>query len=572
MSGHPVDPGSNGPGGNGRLTPSFRPAQVQKAPPCQCGCPNGGDIRGWIGTIAQREKLGLSLDEACTRAWRMIADVNPFPSVLGRVCPHPCESHCNRGEVDEPLSINAMERFLGDWAIERGLGLVPLSTGRHPESIGVIGAGPSGLSFAYQMARRGYAVTVYERREQAGGMLRYGIPDYRLPQNILDAEIGRISNLGVEIRTGFSVGRDATLEDLRERHDIVYLGIGAQKGKGMGLPGEEGPGAWTGTDYLERVNRGEAVSLGNRVIVVGGGNTAVDAARTARRTGAEVTILYRRSREEMPAIAAEIEEAEAEGIALVLLAAPVRVVREDGLIRQLVVQRMELGEPDESGRRRPVPVPGSEFEVPADSMIAAVSQKPEWNGLEALPGADGGWIITDDLGALVDGVWAGGDVRGLGIAGDAIVHGRKAAEAAHARLRGLPVPKRDDRPPARAEALVPEFYAPAGRAEPAHLPSAEALAHPDAETIARITEAEFLSEAGRCFSCGSCFGCQQCWMYCTAGCFTAVEEAGPGMFFTLSLEKCQECGKCAEVCPCGFLDVTENLSGTVREAGTGPRP
>jgi NADPH-dependent glutamate synthase beta subunit-like oxidoreductase/Pyruvate/2-oxoacid:ferredoxin oxidoreductase delta subunit len=556
--------------GESRLTPSFRPSQVQKQPPCQIGCPNCGDIRGWIGTVAQRHKLGLSREEAYTRAWRMITDVNPFPSVLGRVCPHPCEAECNRGEVDEPLSINAMERFLGDWAIENAVGLERLAPGRHPETIGVIGAGPSGLSFAYQVARRGYEVTVYERRERAGGMLRYGIPDYRLPPAVLDAEIQRILDLGVELRTGVAVGRDVTLADLRERHDVLYVGIGAQKGRGLGLPGETGPGLWIGTEYMERVNRGETAVVGERVIVVGGGNTAVDAARTARRTGSEVTILYRRSRAEMPAIPAEIEEAEAEGVRIELLAAPVRVERaEDGDgkgagITAVVARRMRLGEPDESGRRRPVPIEGSEFEIRADTLIAAVSQEPEWDGLGPDLGSEGSWLVAGEAGSLSDGVWAGGDVLGLGIAGNAIVQGRKAAETVHARLRGVSAPLPDSRPTIGTAELVPGFYAPTGRSEPAHLPPAEALARPDAETVERITEEAFLAEAARCFSCGSCFGCQQCWMYCTAGCFTAVEESGPGVFFTLSLDRCHECGKCAEVCPCGYLSVSETLPASAR--------
>ncbi|NIP18151.1 MAG: NAD(P)-binding protein, partial [Xanthomonadales bacterium] len=175
-----------------KLTPEYRPGQVEKRPPCQEGCPNCGDIRGWIGVVAQRRKTGLSRKDAFARAWGMITDVNPFPSVLGRICPHPCEQHCNRTEHDEPLAINAMERFLGDWAIEHGIPLAKEGSGGRREWIGVVGAGPSGLSFAYQMARRGYRVTVYEGREKAGGMLRYGVPDYRLPQAILDAEIQRI--------------------------------------------------------------------------------------------------------------------------------------------------------------------------------------------------------------------------------------------------------------------------------------------------------------------------------------------------------------------------------------------
>ena len=545
-----------------RLTPAFRPQQVEKTAPCQTGCPNCGDIRGWIGTVAQREKMGLSLEEAYTRAWRMIADVNPFPSVLGRVCPHPCEEHCNRTELDEPLAINAMERFLGDWAIDARVPLARLDEGPWEESIGVVGAGPSGLSFAYQMARRGYRVTVYEGKERAGGMLRYGIPDYRLPPRILDAEIARILELGVDLRLNTRVGSDITLEELRSTHATLYLGIGAQLGRGLGVPGEEGPSVWTGTDYLARVNCGEAVKLGSHVVVVGGGNTAVDAARTARRTGAEVTILYRRSRHEMPAIDEEIEDALEEGIDLVLLAAPVRMERlPNGKLVELVACRMELGEPDESGRRRPIPIPDSEYSIRADSVIAAVSQSPILEGFEALD-RDGSWLLTDAGGSAGDGLLAGGDALGLGIAGDAIVQGRRAAEELHARLRGLSPAqvkadrRMDGRPPIAADSVMLDYKPETPAVHAPKLTGDERVAMGGAEVAGTITEEQFLAEASRCFSCGSCFGCEQCSMFCTPGCFTKLEEVGPGVYFTLTLDQCEECGKCVEVCPCGFLEVS----------------
>ena len=545
-----------------RITPVFRPKQVEKTAPCQTGCPNCGDIRGWIGVVAQRDKMGLSRDEAYMRAWRMITDVNPFPSVLGRVCPHPCESHCNRGELDEPLAINAMERFLGDWAIDADAPLARIETDPRDEWIGVVGAGPSGLSFAYQMARRGYRVTIYESRERPGGMLRYGIPDYRLPPTILDAEIQRILDLGIELRLGIAVGRDVSLEELHARHAALYLGIGAQMGRGLAIPGDEGPGVWTGTDFLARVNCGEAVALGRNAVVVGGGNTAIDAARTARRAGAHVTVIYRRSREEMPAIEEEVEDALDEGIEIEFLAAPVRIDRDSGgKVRQLVACRMRLGDLDESGRRRPIPIPDSEYVLPAQTVIAAVSQAPVLQGFEALD-HDGSWLITGDGGSIGDGILAGGDALGLGIAGDAIVQGRRAAEELHTRLSGRTASeiradsRMDGRPVIDADRVMLD-YKPHSRAVRApKLPGTERIVRGAAEVASTITEQEFLAEATRCFSCGSCFGCEQCSMFCTPGCFTKLEEVGPGMYFTLTLDHCEECGKCVEVCPCGFLEVT----------------
>ena len=541
-------------GGAGGLTPSFRPQQLERQAPCQVGCAASGDVRGWIGIVAQRGKTGHDRADAYRRAWEAIADRNPFPSVLGRVCPHPCETDCNRSSFDEPVSINALERFLGDWAIANRLPLQHLEVDRKPESLGVVGSGPSGLSFAYQMARRGYAVTVYEKQEQPGGMLRYGIPDYRLPPHVLDAEIERILALGVTLRCATAVGGDVSLADLRAAHDVVFLGIGAQCGRGLGVQGDDDPAVWRGTEYLDRINHGERVLLGARVAVIGGGNTAIDAARTARRGGAQVTVLYRRSREEMPAVAAEVEEALAEGVRFEFLVAPLAVQR-NGSALSLTLERMRLGEPDESGRARPMPLPGSAFTIAVGSVIAAVSQIPSWAGLEGL--RTSGWL-TADGGFVADGFWAGGDVLGLGIVGDGVVQGRRAAETLHARLRGRPEPQTEAaRHPVRPDEILTDFHQSCARPNPGRLDVAQALAHPDAEVNFGIDESQFLMEVERCFSCGSCFGCRQCWMFCTALSFTPLDEVGPGNYFSLSLDACRECGKCVDVCPCGFLQLAD---------------
>ena len=541
-----------------RITPSYRPQQVEKTAPCQVGCANCGDIRGWIGMVAQRRKSGMTREESYAAAWRIITDVNPFPATLGRICPHPCENHCNRSELDEPLAINAMERFLGDFGIEAGLPLPRNRKRKCVEWVGVVGAGPSGLSFAYQMARRGYRVTVYDAREKAGGMLRYGVPDYRLPQDVLDAEIQKILDLGVELQLDTRVGTDISLAKLRQRHSSLYLGIGAQRGRGLDIPGADGPSVWSGTDYLARINEGESVDTGRHVVVVGGGNSAVDAARCARRNGAEVTILYRRTRDEMPAIEQEVDDALEEGIELVLLAAPVRVLRQaDGRLTAIQAQRMQLGEPDASGRRRPVPIEGSEFELHADTLIAAISQVPVLDGLEALD-HEGDWLVADTAGSLGENILVGGDALGLGIAGEAIVQGRRAAEQLHGRIQKLDsgVERDPHVPDISAEKLRFATKPQCGAAHTPILPGEKRVAVGMQEAAATIDEDRFLSEVERCFSCGSCFGCEACYMYCTAGCFTRLEEAGPGIYFSLNLDQCEECGKCIEVCPCGFLEVT----------------
>ena len=508
--------------------------------------------------VAQRRKSGMTREESYAAAWRIITDVNPFPATLGRICPHPCENHCNRSELDEPLAINAMERFLGDFGIEAGLPLPRNRKRKCVEWVGVVGAGPSGLSFAYQMARRGYRVTVYDAREKAGGMLRYGVPDYRLPQDVLDAEIQKILDLGVELQLDTRVGTDISLAKLRQRHSSLYLGIGAQRGRGLDIPGADGPSVWSGTDYLARINEGESVDTGRHVVVVGGGNSAVDAARCARRNGAEVTILYRRTRDEMPAIEQEVDDALEEGIELVLLAAPVRVLRQaDGRLTAIQAQRMQLGEPDASGRRRPVPIEGSEFELHADTLIAAISQVPVLDGLEALD-HEGDWLVADTAGSLGENILVGGDALGLGIAGEAIVQGRRAAEQLHGRIQKLDsgVERDPHVPDISAEKLRFATKPQCGAAHTPILPGEKRVAVGMQEAAATIDEDRFLSEVERCFSCGSCFGCEACYMYCTAGCFTRLEEAGPGMYFSLNLDQCEECGKCIEVCPCGFLEVT----------------
>lgn len=533
----------------------IRPSQERGTPPCIENCPSGGNIREWIGVVAQRQKIGLTREQAYRRAWEIIVDRNPFPAVMGRVCPHPCESDCNRAEKDGAVSVNELERFLGDWAIDQGWTLPRVENDAKSERIAVIGAGPAGLSFAYQMARRGYRVTVFDRHELPGGMLRYGIPDYRLPPAVLDAEIRRITDLGVEIRTVSSVGGQVELDAVSRDHDIVFVGIGAQTGRRLNIPGEDGPGVLGGIDFLARVNRGETVEIGSRVIVVGGGNTAVDAARAARRTGATVTMLYRRTIEEMPAIRHEIDEADEEGVKIEFLTAPMEVLRAaDGCVTAVTVQRMELGEPDSSGRRSPVPIPGDTFEMSASAVITAVSQEPDWVDLEEVS-LGTTWLKTASDGLLGLKTYAGGDVRGLGTASLAIGQGRVAADTAHARLQGRTAYPgnglvRNER--ARPN-LKLDLYASADRVTPPRHAPEERLTDPAMPVSETISEAAFLAEAERCLSCESCFGCQHCITYCNGGGFIPLSEQAPGRYFALDLSVCEGCGKCIDVCPCGFL-------------------
>ena len=538
-----------GAGAGGAISP-LRPYYGQKTPPCIGTCPSGTDIRGWLTTIAQAEAYGKSGEQAYEIAWRMIVERNPFPAVCGRVCPHPCEEACNRNVKEGPVAINALERFVGDFGSSKNLKLTKLTSEIQPERVAVIGSGPAGLSCAYQLARRGYPVTVFEAFGKPGGMLRYGIPAYRLPRAVLDAEIGRIVELGVDLKCNVVVGRDVSLDDLRRDYQAVFVGIGAHKGLKLGVPGEDAPNVFTGTEFLNRANQGEPVALGNQVVVIGGGDTPIDAARVSKRLGADVTILYRRTRAEMPAIKPEIEGALEEGVKIEFLAAPVEIVRRNGRAVGMHAIRMELGAPDASGRPRPVPKPGSEFEIEASAIIAAISQEPGFDGLAGLRnGKD--WIKADDWGATgIDSVYAGGDDLKLGLVSIGIAQGRFAAEAIDARFRGRVPEKPLAAPPIAPERMKPGWYKESARHERPQL--AVAARTLDAEIEQGLAEEDALAEAKRCMSCGMCMDCETCWMYCTNSCFVKLPK---GEHYRIKLELCNGCKKCAEECPCGYIDL-----------------
>lgn len=530
----------------------FEPRQVEKKSPCNAACATGSDVRRWIGVIAQRRRLQLTDAEAYASAWATLASTNPFPATLGRICPHPCESACTRGPVDGGVAINAIERFLGDWALRHGLPLPTLERRAQPESVGVVGAGPAGLSFAYQMARRGYRVTIYEKQARPGGMLTGCIPRFRLPSDVVDAEIRRVLALGIDLRLGTAIGRDVSCDELRRRHPVVFVGIGAARDTHLDIPGERGEGVWPGVEYLAAMKSGATLALGRRVVVIGGGNTAVDAARTARRAGASVTVLYRRTLPDMPAGAPEVAAALSEGVAIRCLASPVRIERSDGIVTGVVAQRMQP-EGVRTAERRPCrPLANSEFAIAADAVIVAISQVADWSDIAGLrpPGHPKSWRGTESGGACLA---VGGDVLGPDTAGTAIAHGRRAAEYAHAKLRSPSKGTGVASAPMPSVVVKTDDYPSLRRARMDLRPVSERFADPERESEQTLGEQAVLDEVTRCYSCGRCFGCDRCFMYCNAGAFSRREGSEPGSYFALDLDRCEGCGKCVELCPCGFL-------------------
>ena len=400
--------------------------------PCSLACPAGTDCQGYVGLIANGENA---------QALSVIKGRIPLPASIGRVCPHPCEKKCRRGVVEDPISIAALKAYAADRDLESGNIFMPEVAESTGKKVAIIGGGPGGISAAYYLAIKGHGVTVFDMMPKMGGMLRYGIPQYRLPKEVLDKELALVEKLGVEFRNNIKIGRDISLDTLNQEYDAVIAAPGAWSSTKMRVDGEDAEGVFGGIDFLRSVILGSPVDIGKRVAVCGGGNTAMDACRTAVRLGAEkVYIIYRRTRDEMPADALEIDEAQEEGVDFRFLTNPDKILTQDGKVCGIKLQIMELGEPDVSGRRKPVPIEGKFETLEVDSVIMAIGQKPELSGFEELDTTSRGTISADEstFRTNISGIFAIGDAtnKGADIAISAIGEAQKSASVVDSYLRG----------------------------------------------------------------------------------------------------------------------------------------
>jgi NADPH-dependent glutamate synthase beta subunit-like oxidoreductase/Pyruvate/2-oxoacid:ferredoxin oxidoreductase delta subunit len=543
------------------------PHFVDQTSPCNQQCPAGEDITGYMYLVGQ---------ERFEEAWRLIMEENPFPAIMGRVCFHTCEEQCNRKDHDEAIAIHVVERFIGDYGISKGLTIEPPKDERG-KKIAIVGAGPAGLSAAYQSRRMGYAVTVFDSNDKPGGMMRYGIPSYRLPKEILDSEINRLHHLGLGLTMGVRVGKDISWDSLASEHDAVFVAIGAWEEARAGIGGLEKEGVFNALAFLREVNLGRGPEIGKNVVVIGGGNSAIDCARSSRRLGAEVTIAYRRTEAEMPAHPEEVALAKEEGVQFLFLAAPKKIAGRRH-ITGLTLEKMVLGEEDFSGRRRPVPT-GEFFEIQCDGMIMAVGEGTRVDDLPPFITHKGGVVEADEMGhTMHQKFFAGGDIMDIPhTVTHAIGSGKRAAIAIDRFLEGktwdqgsldrfrwgergnvslgringtMLFPRRNLGSAVVAFKDMNTFYFDHRlRMNPQRIPPEQALKGFQ-EVIASPSKEEAVTEAQRCFICGSCTECGNCHIFCPE---CAIKSDPGGYGYIADMEYCKGCGICVTECPRGAM-------------------
>ena len=530
-----LDPGSSLANKTGSWR-TERPVYVDRLPPCNAQCPAGEDIQGWLFHAEGGDYQA---------AWRHLVRDNPFPAIMGRVCYHSCEGACNRAQLDSAVGINSVERFLGDEALKQSwrFDAPPSASGKQ---VLVVGAGPSGMSAAYHLRRLGHAVTVMEAGPMIGGMMRFGIPKYRLPRHVLDAEMQRIADMGVTVQLNAKVA-DIAQTMVDGGYHAAFLAVGAHIAKRAFIPAKDGARILDAVQVLRSMEGEDQPMLGRRVVVYGGGNTAIDVARTARRLGAtEAIIVYRRTRERMPAHDFEVEEALQEGV-MVKWLSTIKQAGDDGA---LTIEKMVL---DAKGN----PQPTGEFEtLEADSLVLALGQDVDLSLLDGIPDLqmkDG--VVQVDPATMMTGhpgLFAGGDMvpaeRNVTVA---VGHGKKAARHIDAWLRGTHAEPAAKHAPASFDRLNPWYYSDAPKTVRPQLDLARRTSSFD-EVQGGLTAENALFEARRCLSCGNCFECDNCYGVCPDN---AVIKLGPGQRFAINYDYCKGCGMCAAECPCGAIEM-----------------
>jgi NADPH-dependent glutamate synthase beta subunit-like oxidoreductase len=533
-------------------------AEKQQTSLCKVGCPAHIDVQGYVN---------LAVKGKFQEALRLIKLVNPFPSICGRVCPHPCESDCSRNQIDQSVAIHSVERFLADLDLKSDNRFRPPIKERREEKVAIVGSGPAGLTCAYYLAQEGYLVTVFEKAPVLGGMLSAGIPSYRLPRDVVEAEIQLIRDMGVTMKTGLEVGKDKTIAQLRREGFIAFfIAIGAQECVQLGIEGEGLVGVHRGLEYLRQLNLGKPVGLGKKVAVIGGGNAAMDAVRSARRLGADdAFMIYRRGLEEMPSRPEEVEECRQEGISIKTLTQPVRFIGENGRLKAIECVKMRLVEPDRSGRRRPEPIPGSQFTIVVDSVITALGQETDWACLTpdcACRLTPWGTMNVDPLTLQSHDpdIFAGGDaVRGPQTVVGAIADGRQAAISIDRFIKGQNLRLSRDMTLTPIKEPQKGTYDPSARAQMPSLQVQDRIKNFN-EVQEGFTREVALQEAKRCISCGSC-----CVQACPYDVMQFNQEVTKAVKCDLCVEKRgrNEIPACYAICPtrCIFWGDPEEFAG-----------
>ena len=515
------------------------PVFIERASPCNQQCPAGEDIAGYMRLAGQ----GRFED-----AWRLIMKENPFPAVMGRVCYHSCETKCNRAEHDEAVSINMVERFIGDFGLSHSLN-VELTRPEISKRVAIVGAGPAGLSAAYHLRLRGYCVTIFDANELPGGLMRYGIPPYRLPKEVLDGETGRLSNMGIDFNMGVKIGEDLAWQKIDRGFDAVLVAIGAYKEVDLETKDMDKKGVFNALEFLREVNLGKWPDTGKRVAVVGGGNSAIDCVRVSRRLGADVTLVYRRSQVEMPAHPEEVEMAREEGVEFIFLASPKEIYghKEVAGIRLL---RMGLGEADSSGRRRPEAT-GEVFDLDCQTVILAIGESLRIEDLPPYVIYEEDLVKTDEFGRVNGSkFFAGGDIIDIPrTVTHAIGSGKRAAVAIDGFLKGTENHQNPHRETIEYSGLNPYYFDHRPRMK-THIVAVDKRMRDFQEIVAAPSEEESVYEAGRCFNCGSCTGCGNCYIFCPD---CSIMKDPNGYRYIVDLDYCKGCGICVQECPRGAM-------------------